>query len=114
MENMTGGTLPAQTWHDIMIYAHQGLDVKPPYGVAPGPAKGPEVAAAPATADAGEATPPRPAGLSPRAAQVITEIGDLARIDKSRRAQRIEPISLAAQSASGAGLAVLPASAAQP
>ena len=74
----------------------------------------PEVAAAPATADAGEATPPRPAGLSPRAAQVITEIGDLARIDKSRRAQRIEPISLAAQSASGAGLAVLPASAAQP
>ena len=34
---MTGGTLPAQTWHDIMAYAHQGLDTKPPYGVAAAP-----------------------------------------------------------------------------
>ena len=29
MENMTGGTLPAQTWKQIMAYAHQGLDIKP-------------------------------------------------------------------------------------
>ena len=34
---MTGGTLPAQSWHEIMVYAHQGLDPKPPYGVAPPP-----------------------------------------------------------------------------
>ena len=26
---MTGGTLPAKTWHEIMAYAHQGLDPKP-------------------------------------------------------------------------------------
>ena len=26
---MTGGTLPAQTWHDIMEPAHQGLEIKP-------------------------------------------------------------------------------------
>ncbi len=46
MENMTGGTLPAQTWKAIMAYAHQGLDIKPPYGVvAPVPAKGGEIAA---------------------------------------------------------------------
>ena len=25
MQNMTGGTLPAQTWHDIMVYAHTGI-----------------------------------------------------------------------------------------
>ena len=24
MRNVTGGTLPAQIWHDIMAYAHQG------------------------------------------------------------------------------------------
>ena len=25
---MTGGSLPAQTWHDIMVVAHQGVEVK--------------------------------------------------------------------------------------
>jgi penicillin-binding protein 1A len=25
---MTGGSLPAQTWHDIMTYAHQGIEFK--------------------------------------------------------------------------------------
>jgi penicillin-binding protein 1A len=29
MEKMTGGTLPAATWHDIMQYAHSGVDLKP-------------------------------------------------------------------------------------
>ena len=29
MNNMTGGTLPAGTWHEIMAYAHQGIDLKP-------------------------------------------------------------------------------------
>jgi penicillin-binding protein 1A len=28
MEKMTGGTLPAATWHDIMQYAHSGVDLK--------------------------------------------------------------------------------------
>jgi len=32
MNGMTGGTLPAKTWHTVMAYAHQGLDPKPlPY-----------------------------------------------------------------------------------
>jgi penicillin-binding protein 1A len=96
MENMTGGTLPAQSWHDIMLYAHQGLDIKPPYGVAPAPAKAPEVAAAAPPKGVAEAPAPRTAGLSPRAAQIITEIGDLARADKSQRAEQIEPTSVAA------------------
>lgn len=29
MNNMTGGTLPAATWHEIMQYAHSGVDLKP-------------------------------------------------------------------------------------
>ncbi|MGO8739176.1 transglycosylase domain-containing protein [Rhodoblastus sp.] len=29
MNKVTGGTLPAATWHDIMQYAHTGVDLKP-------------------------------------------------------------------------------------
>ena len=32
-ENMTGGSLPAQAWHDIMEFAHTDIDLKPLYGV---------------------------------------------------------------------------------
>jgi penicillin-binding protein 1A len=27
LNRMTGGSLPAQTWHDIMAYAHQGIEL---------------------------------------------------------------------------------------
>ena len=30
---MTGGSLPAQTWHDIMVAAHQGVEIKEIPGV---------------------------------------------------------------------------------
>jgi penicillin-binding protein 1A len=100
---MTGGTLPAMTWHDIMLYAHQGLEIKPPYGVAPGPPKAPEIAAAGQPGN-GEAKAPRSIGLSPRAAQVITEIGDLARVDKGRSVERTQPLSFATQTAADAGV----------
>src|SRR5437660_1352357 len=30
---MTGGSLPAMTWHEIMAYAHQGIEIKPPPGL---------------------------------------------------------------------------------
>jgi penicillin-binding protein 1A len=33
---MTGGSLPAQTWHDIMVAAHQGVEVKEIPGVGMG------------------------------------------------------------------------------
>jgi penicillin-binding protein 1A len=33
MNNMTGGTLPAQTWHEIMNFAHQNLEIRPIPGV---------------------------------------------------------------------------------
>ena len=45
-KRMTGGTLPAATWHDIMAYAHQGVELRPLPGL-PAPQH------APAIADAG-------------------------------------------------------------
>src|SRR5436189_290397 len=35
MNQMTGGSLPAQTWHDIMAFAHQGVELKPIPGLGP-------------------------------------------------------------------------------
>jgi penicillin-binding protein 1A len=81
MENMTGGTLPAMSWHDIMVFAHQGLETKPPFGV-PAPPPAPAVAS---TASAAKATAePTDAallvsGLSPRSTKALLDIGDLAR-----------------------------------
>ena len=44
--SMPGGALPAQTWREIMAYAHQGLETKPPFGV-PRRRRAPQIAAAP-------------------------------------------------------------------
>ncbi|SCX97559.1 transglycosylase domain-containing protein [Microvirga guangxiensis] len=33
MNNMTGGTLPAQTWQEVMNFAHQNLEIRPIPGV---------------------------------------------------------------------------------
>lgn len=35
--NMTGGSLPAMTWKEIMGFAHQGIELKPIPGVTPQP-----------------------------------------------------------------------------
>ena len=35
MHQMTGGSLPAQTWHDIMEFAHQGVELRNIPGIAP-------------------------------------------------------------------------------
>ena len=69
---MTGGSLPAMTWHDIMDYAHQGVELKPIPGVAPGPTP-----AAPQVAETEEAagdTAPRPTMLTRRAADVLLRV----------------------------------------
>jgi len=34
-KRMTGGTLPAMTWHNIMTFAHQGIELRPLPGLAP-------------------------------------------------------------------------------
>jgi len=79
MENLTGGILPAMTWREIMVFAHQGLETKPPFGVAaPPPAPSQPAASAKAAQPSVEASQP-PIGLSPRATKAILDIGDLAR-----------------------------------
>jgi len=97
MENMTGGTLPAMSWHDIMVFAHQGLDPKPPFGV---PA--PPLASAAAVADATKAAPagasPQRIGLSPSATKAIRDIGDLA-----QEALKNEPTSSAPEAGGSTG-----------
>jgi penicillin-binding protein 1A len=92
MENLTGGILPAMTWREIMLFAHRGLDLKPPFGVAPAPlAQNGPAAQAPAKAapDAGAAPPP--VALSPSATRVILDIHELARTALSRLSASIGP-----------------------
>jgi penicillin-binding protein 1A len=68
---MTGGSLPAMTWHEIMAYAHQGLEIKPLPGLGPATApKEPVVAENAPT----EAAPPRPVQLTRRAADVLVRV----------------------------------------
>jgi penicillin-binding protein 1A len=38
LNRMTGGSLPAQTWHEIMAYAHQGIELKQVAGLPRNPA----------------------------------------------------------------------------
>ena len=110
MANMTGGTLPAQTWKAIMAYAHQGLDIKPPYGVvAPAPAKGGEIAAVVATKNGAGLVEvkPRPVGLSRKAGQIILEIGALARDAHASNANAISSASVATRSPAERGITVI-------
>ena len=71
MNNMTGGTLPAGTWHDVMAYAHQGVPLKPIVGLKP-EAK-PDVAAANggAVKQLELGGPQRPATLTKSAVQAL-------------------------------------------
>ena len=71
MNNMTGGTLPAGTWHDVMAYAHQGIPLKPIVGLRPATQSAP-TAALSAPLDAN--TPARPGTLSKNALQALQSI----------------------------------------
>ena len=69
---MTGGALPAMTWHQIMTYAHQGLELRNIPGVAPAPPAAPQVAAAtPTTATPG---PARPTMLTKKSVEVLLRL----------------------------------------
>jgi penicillin-binding protein 1A len=103
MQKMTGGTLPAESWQKIMAYAHQGLDPKPPFGVgAPAPGGGEQIAATPNKTGGGIIElAARPAGLAPRSAQIIIEIGELARTARSHAAEAEPPATGSAQANAG-------------
>jgi penicillin-binding protein 1A len=71
MNNMTGGALPAGTWHDVIAYALQGVPVTPIVGLRPPT----PVAGAPAAAVSAEpGQPQRPGMLSKAALQAIEAI----------------------------------------
>jgi penicillin-binding protein 1A len=76
---MTGGSLPAQTWHDIMVAAHQGVEVKEIAGIGAG-TKLP----APAVAEAGTKGAPKPPDVKPGPPPILTKRGAdiLVRVEK--------------------------------
>jgi len=68
---MTGGSLPAMAWKQIMTYAHRGIEVKPIPGVIPGPMPAaPPVAAVEPNADSAS----RPAALTRRSVEVLQRV----------------------------------------
>jgi penicillin-binding protein 1A len=95
--SMQGGALPAQTWRAIMAYAHEGVEAKPPYGVAPPGGPNAVAVALPARSADGAAEPPRQLGLSPRSARIILEIGDIARSAEKRAGAAEPPVGYAAR-----------------
>jgi penicillin-binding protein 1A len=70
-KRMTGGTLPAQTWRQIMAYAHQGIEVKPLAGLPlmSAPIRPPSV-----VADNGTNAPPRPTLLTKNGADILIRL----------------------------------------
>jgi penicillin-binding protein 1A len=83
MHQMTGGSLPAQTWHEIMAYAHQGIELKPIPGLGPQSPSGPRTAAAENKADKADKKEGASEGPS-RGASVLTKRGadTLVRIER--------------------------------
>jgi penicillin-binding protein 1A len=78
---MTGGSLPAQTWHDIMVVAHQGVEIKEIPGIGAG-TKLPAPAASAATAAGGalklpDIKPGPPPVLTKRGADILVRVEKL-------------------------------------
>jgi penicillin-binding protein 1A len=77
---MTGGSLPAQTWHDIMVAAHQGVEIKEIAGIGAGTKLPP-----PATIGAIAAgSAPKPPDIKPGPPPILTRRGAdiLVRVEK--------------------------------
>jgi penicillin-binding protein 1A len=75
---MTGGTLPAMTWQQVMVVAHQGADLRPIPGVAPfPPEQQPKKGEPPPQTADGTAPPPPmvPQALTRNATLVLHDIG---------------------------------------
>ncbi|KPF42302.1 transglycosylase domain-containing protein [Rhizobium sp. AAP43] len=90
--NMTGGSLPAMTFKKLMDYAHQGIDLKPIFGIdTPMPEK--EAKPEEAVSETGEplVTLVRPRSLSSQSTRMIRELG--------QRLKSATPLSLPADTA---------------
>ncbi len=71
---MTGGSLPAQTWHDIMTVAHQGIEVRELAGVGMG-VKLPQQPVQQTIAANGAVVPPKILEIKPGPPPVLTKRG---------------------------------------
>ena len=74
MNNMTGGSLPARTWHEIMAYAHQGIELKNPYGITEIPPSRPAPVASAQNGSGDLGAPQRPTTLSKKSSETLGAI----------------------------------------
>jgi penicillin-binding protein 1A len=86
---MTGGALPAMTWHEIMQYAHQGVELKNLPGLPPNPAP-----TAPVAQNTKNGEVPHPAMLTFRGAQVLVRVEHM--MEDARHALPAAPAGSAA------------------
>jgi penicillin-binding protein 1A len=87
---LTGGSLPAQTWHDVMAPAHQGIEIKP----LPGLKEPPRAVAQQASGGATAPTDPGASAfgkLSRRSFEVIGGINGLFRTVERAPAAEVTP-----------------------
>jgi penicillin-binding protein 1A len=102
MNNLTGGALPAQTWHEVMEFAHQGIELKPFYS-APPPTPQAVAAALASGTNQGTAlgSPQRPVVLSRKSTEALNGLETLIRISasKQRKADAGAPATFATDDA---------------
>jgi penicillin-binding protein 1A len=79
MRNMTGGSLPARTWREVMEFAHQGVELKNPFGVGAPLRDATPVASIPQAGHAVMGRPQKPETLSRRSAETLAGIESLMR-----------------------------------
>jgi penicillin-binding protein 1A len=109
LNKMTGGSLPAQTWHDIMAYAHQGIELKQIAGVGPnGATVGPLL-----DKDGKGDAPVRPVMLTLKGSQSLQRLERMMD-DAGRALAGLEPLPPAPIAAPNPAPAAAPAAAAQP
>ena len=88
---LTGGSLPAQAWREVMTFAHNGIDLKPIPDIED-PFEKPPADAAVATADTGEGSAGpdggKPATLSAATTERLLTIEELL-----RKASRLKPLA---------------------
>jgi penicillin-binding protein 1A len=98
--NMTGGSLPAMTFKEIMAFAHQGLELRPIPGVtAPAPEAKPQAVAAvrePQAVSDERLQQMRTGHLSRRSFEVISSVEAMFQSVKPAREAQIQPLELSA------------------
>ena len=87
---MTGGSLPAMTWHAIMAYAHQGIEIKAAAGHSGAGATGSRRRSPNSRPKPAEPPPPpRPLLLTKRGAEILVRVERM--MDDANRAMGPPP-----------------------